>query len=175
VFENTYALAISRQKAVMLGISSIQELSAHASALTIGSDYEFFGRPEWRALKEKYHLHFAQQRTFDPTLMYAAIKEGAVDVISAYSTDGRIAEYDLVVLADPRQALPPYDAVLLLSPAAAARKDIRGTLRPLIGAVDDNMMRQANRRVDIDGQSVEQAVAFLRDTILTKSKSVQPQ
>ena len=74
------------------------ELSARASALRIGSDYEFFSRPEWFALKKSYGLQFAEQRTFDPSLMYAAIKTRSVDVISAYSTDGRIAAYNLVVL-----------------------------------------------------------------------------
>jgi osmoprotectant transport system permease protein len=51
--------------------------------------------------------------------MYAAIKVKSVDVISAYSTDGRIIDYNLVVLNDPQGALPLYDAVLLLSPGAA--------------------------------------------------------
>ena len=47
---------------------------------------------------------------------------GEVDVISAFSTDGRIAAYDLVLLDDPREAIPPYDAVLLLAPGATVRR-----------------------------------------------------
>jgi osmoprotectant transport system permease protein len=122
-FENTYALAISKESSLKHGISTLAELSTHASALSIGSDYEFFSRPEWFALKKSYELQFAEQRTFDPSLMYAAIKAGNVDVISAYSTDGRLAAYNLVVLQDPHGALPPYDAVLH-APAAANRRDV---------------------------------------------------
>ena len=56
-------------------------------------------------------------------------------MIAGYTSDGRIAQYDLVVLDDPRHAIPPYDAIVLLSPkragddklerraAAAARQD----------------------------------------------------
>ena len=164
-FENTYALAMRRQKAERLGIKTVGELSRVAPTLTIGSDYEFFSRPEWSALKRAYGLHFKHQLTFDPSLMYSAVKEGSVDVISAYSTDGRIAAYDLVVLADPKGALPPYDAVLLLSPEAASRSDVVDVLRPLAGSIDDKTMREANRIVDIDGQPVDAAVRFLHHAL----------
>lgn len=48
--------------------------------------------------------------------MYRAAANGDVDVISAFSSDGRIAQYGLKILTDPRHALPPYDAVLLVPP-----------------------------------------------------------
>ena len=51
-----------------------------------------------------------------PEFMYAAAANGEVDVIAGYTSDGRIAQFDLVVLDDPRHAIPPYDAVLLISP-----------------------------------------------------------
>jgi osmoprotectant transport system permease protein len=164
-FENTYSLALTKKKAAELNISSIEELSNHARLLSIGSDYEFFSRPEWASLKTRYDLWFAQQRTFDPSLMYAAVKEGSVDVISAYSTDGRIVAYDLTVLTDPLHALPPYDAVLLLSPNAASRKDVVQALQPLIGSIDNNTIRQANKLVDVDGKSVETAALFLQEEL----------
>jgi hypothetical protein len=54
-----------------------------------------------------YGLEFAQRRSMDPSLMCQAVASGAVDVIGAFSTDGRIAAYDLVVLEDARGAIPP--------------------------------------------------------------------
>lgn len=78
--------------------------------LRIGSDYEFFSRPEWAALQEKYGLQFAGPVSMDSSLMYAALEAGEVDIITAFSTDGRIAAIDLVVLDDTRDAFPPYDA-----------------------------------------------------------------
>jgi osmoprotectant transport system permease protein len=77
--------------------------------------------------------------------MYAAIKAGSIDVISAYSTDGRLAAYNLVVLQDPYGALPPNDAVLLLAPAAANRRDVATALTPLVGTIADETMGKPTR------------------------------
>ena len=101
--------------------------------------------------------------------MYAAAREGVVDVISAYTTDGRIIDYDLAVLADPLQALPPYDAVLLLSPAAARRGELVSALEGFVGSIDDGTMRAANKRVDVDGESPAQAARFLLEAIALPS------
>jgi osmoprotectant transport system permease protein len=161
-FENTYALAMRRDAAERLGVTSIEELAAHAPRLAIGSDYELYGRPEWARLRDTYQLAFAARRSFDPTLMYPAVAGGDVDVITAFSTDGRIPAYDLRVLADPRRGFPPYDAVLLLGPRAGRDPRVRAALAPLVDAIDAETMRQANKIVDVDRGSLDQAVAFLR-------------
>ena len=174
-FENNYALAVPRLKAEALQLASVQDLSRHAPQMTIGSDFEFFVRPEWKALREAYRLDFREQRTFDPSLMYAAAREGVVDVISAYTTDGRIIDYDLAVLADPLQALPPYDAVLLLSPTAARSVELVNTLKVFIGTIDDQAMRTANKLVDIDGESPAKAARFLLRTIPPQPTDTDPE
>ena len=92
-----------------------------------------------------------------------------MDVISAYTTDGRIIEYDLAVLADPLQALPPYDAVLVLSPKAAGRAELVSALEVFDGIIDDGTMRAANKRVDVDGESPAQAARFLLEAIALPS------
>ena len=46
-----------------------------------------------------------KQVTFDPTFMYQAVVDKEVDVITSYSSDGRIAAFDLLVLDDPLSAL----------------------------------------------------------------------
>jgi osmoprotectant transport system permease protein len=84
--------------------------------------------------------------------MYPAAASGEVDVISAYTSDGRIAQYDLVVLADPKQAIPPYDAMLLVSPRRADDARFLNALRPLIGRVDVRLMRDANLRIAQGGE-----------------------
>lgn len=164
-FENAYGLAMKRERAEALNITTIDDLARHAPDLSIGGDFEFFGRPEWEAIRSTYGLEFAERQQYQSTFMYSAVDSGDVDVISAFTSDGRIAAYDLVVLDDPRQAIPPYDAVLLLSPQAAADPVILRALRPLIGAIDDPAMREANRIVDVDGESIGVAAEFLRGEI----------
>ncbi len=147
-FENAYAFAMRRDRAEALGVRSIADLSTKAPRLRLGSDYEFFSRPEWAAVREAYGLAFAALVSFDSSLMYDAVARGEVDVITAFSSDGRIAALDLVVLDDPLPALPPYDAILLLGPRVAADARIADALAPLVGALPVDRMRRANGMVD---------------------------
>jgi osmoprotectant transport system permease protein len=149
-FENAYALAMRADRAAALGIRSIQDLARFAPQLRIGGDFEFFARPEWRALRDRYGLRFREQRQFQSTFMYRAVASGDVDVISAFSSDGRIAAYALAVLDDPLQVIPPYDAILLISPARASDRRLRQALEPLVGAIPIELMRKANFMVDRD-------------------------
>ncbi|HKT54320.1 MAG TPA: glycine betaine ABC transporter substrate-binding protein [Caulobacteraceae bacterium] len=162
-FENAYALAMRRDRAEALGVHSIADLAAHAPDLVLGSDLEFLSRPEWAALQSAYGLRFKAEKRYQPTFMYKAIMGGDADVISAFSSDGRIAADDLVVLSDPKQAIPPYDAVILLAPKRAADPRFRAALQPLIGAISVETMRKANLSVDRerDKQTPQQAAGAL--------------
>ena len=42
-----------------------------------------------------------ERKQYQSTFMYKAVADGEVDVISAFSSDGRVASYDLLVLDDP--------------------------------------------------------------------------
>jgi osmoprotectant transport system permease protein len=147
-FENAYALAMRRDRARELGIRTLGDLARDAPRLTLGADLEFLTRAEWRSLQGHYGLGFAATRSYSPTFMYRAIADGSADVITAFSSDGRIAALDLVTLADPRRALPSYDALLLAAPRTNPRAI--AALRPLIGAISVERMRQANLMVDRD-------------------------
>jgi osmoprotectant transport system permease protein len=153
-FENAYALAMREADAERLGVRTISDLAAIAGARAIGGDYEFFARPEWRALETTYGLRFREQRTMDPSLLYQAVASGGVDVISAYSTDGRIEALHLRVLEDDRHAIPPYDALVLTRRGLAqAEPGVAAALARLDGALDADRMRQLNRLVDQQGES----------------------
>jgi osmoprotectant transport system permease protein len=92
--------------------------------------------------------------------MYAAVASGEVDVIAGYTSDGLIAKYDLTVLDDPKHAIPPYDAVVLLSPKRAHDEALQGALKPLLGKIDIAAMREANLRASgNDADSSPDAVA----------------
>ena len=157
-FENTYALAVRRETATKLGLESLADLARHPT-LAIGGDYEFFGRPEYASVQRTYGLQFTRKATFDPALLYEAIDRKEVDVISAFSSDGRIAALDLVALEDPSGALPPYDAMILLGPRVANDRRISCALASL--HVDVDRMRKANGMVDRDRKTPQEAAAWL--------------
>ena len=159
-FENAYALVMPRKRAEALGIRSIADLASHAGTMSIAGDYEFFSRPEWAGVRNAYELKFRAQRQMQPDFMYAAVASGEVDVIAGYTSDGLVAKYDLVALDDPGHAIPPYDAIVLLSPRRAGDQALRAALQPLLGKIDIALMREANlRAAGGDGASSPDAVA----------------
>jgi osmoprotectant transport system permease protein len=162
-FENAYALAMRRARAAEAKVATIAELAPLTPRLKLGSDIEFLGRPEWAALKRAYGLNFAEEKSYNPTFMYRAIVDGTVDVISAFSSDGRIAADNLLVLDDVKHAIPAYDAVVLISPRRRNDETLRAALAPLIGAIPVERMRQANYMLDRDTgkATVQEAARFL--------------
>jgi osmoprotectant transport system permease protein len=143
-----------RDRAQALGITTLADLAAKAPQLTMGGDLEFFSRPEWASVETTYGLRFKAKRQFQPTFMYRALGSGEADVISAFSSDGRIAADDLVVLGDPKGALPPYDAVLLIAPGRSDDARLRAALASLDGAITVEAMQKANFSVDRDDGKV---------------------
>jgi osmoprotectant transport system permease protein len=166
-FENAYALAMRRDRAAALGVRTIADLVPPAPRLTLGSDLEFLSRPEWAALKQAYGLAFGQEKSFNPTFMYRAIEDGQADVISAFSSDGRLAGGALVVLDDVKRAIPTYDAVILISPKRGTDETLRRALTPLIGKITVEKMRQANFMLDrdTDKASLGESVRFLAGSL----------
>lgn len=167
-FENAYAFVMRPDRAKALGVASLADLARGAPRLKLGSDLEFLSRPEWKAVDAAYGFSFRSERAYQPTFMYRALAGGEADVISAFSSDGRIAADNLVVLTDPKGAIPPYDAVILISPKAAADPRLVAALRPLVGKVPVEAMRAANYSVDRDkgksspaeaARALEQAIA----------------
>ncbi len=100
----------------------------------------------------------------DSSLMYQAAANGQVDVISAFSTDGRISAFNLRVLQDDRGAIPPYDAIILAGPRLVREHpDVIAALRQLTGTIDADHMRRMNRAVDENGETpASVAREFLR-------------
>ena len=162
-FENAYALAMKPDRAAASGIATIADLAPQTRRMKLGTDTEFLRRPEWAALRDAYGLSFGEEKSFNPTFMWRALSDGTVDVISAYTSDGRIAADNLIVLEDPKGAIPAYDAVLLISPHRRDDPTLRAVLTPLIGAIAVTRMREANYMVDRDRDKapVREAARFL--------------
>ena len=153
-FENAYALGMRADLARELGVARIADLAAVASRLEIGGDYEFFQRPEWAALRRSYGLAFRAERSMDPSLLYEAAAAGEVDVISAFSTDGRLEAHGIRLLDDERGVIPPYDAIVLVGPRLQAEApEAVAAVAGLAGAIDAAAMRRMNLAVDRDERS----------------------
>ena len=164
-FENTYTLAMRRKEAAARRVVTIGDLARQSQQLRVAGDYEFFGRGEWRALQETYGIRFREQRVMDPALMYEAIADGSVDVLTAYTTDGRLDALDLRILEDTEHVLPPYDAMLLAGEHLTKNTHAIEALRALEGTITLKAMQRMDYAVDHDHQS---PAAVARDFLAGK-------
>ena len=164
-FQNLYALAMRKDRAQELGIDSIEDMIPVAHNLVAAGDLEFFGGPEWIALRETYDIDFSEKLTFDAALMYNAVDDGQVDLIVAYTSDGRVAAFDLKILEDPRNAFLPYDGILVASSSASKNPVFMRVVESLVGQISDEEMREANRIVDVNGGSILDAVSYLQRAV----------
>ncbi len=170
-FENAYAIAMRARDADAMRLTRLSDLTPLAPGLSMGGDYEFFSRPEWVAIRDTYGLAFGEQRTMDPALMYQAVAQGAVDLISAFTTDGRISAFDLRVLEDDRAAIPPYDALILVSTRLAREwPEVLVALARLEGAIDVDAMRRMNLDVDEHGASPSTVAADFLSNIPIRAR-----
>lgn len=138
--------------------------SVFGTKLTAGFTPEFMGREDgFIGLKDKYGLKISTLIIHDP-VMYKAIKEKKVDVISGNSTDGRVKAYDLTILRDDKHIFPPYYAAPLIREDALKKyPDLASVLNLIAGKINDSLMTEMNYQVDYLHQSPHQvALEFLQ-------------
>lgn len=155
-FNNTYALAIRDGR----GIRTLSELARHPE-LKLGLSQEFIGRADgWPGLRNAYGLP-QQPQGLDHGLAYEALAAGRIDVMDVYTTDAKIARYQLRVLEDDRGYFPRYDAVLLYRADLPQRAPKAfQALRELEGRIDAPLMIRMNAAAELEGKSFAQAAAL---------------
>jgi osmoprotectant transport system permease protein len=160
-FNNTYALIMRRDRAQKLGIRAISDLPKHPE-LKIGFTHEFLARQDgWQPLAARYRLSPQSVIGIDHALGYAALQNGSIDVKDAYSTDAKIAEYDLVVLEDDFGFFPKYEAVFLFR--TSMRNDAISALRKLEGTLDETRMVRLNAEAERTKNYTKAANLYFRN------------
>src|SRR3546814_15817923 len=109
-------------------------------------------------------------------VIYDKLLDAEVDVGEVYTTDGQIADYDLVLLEDDLSFFPVYEAAPLVRTDSLDRHpELREAIEALAGKIDAETMRALNSRVDIDGHPVENvARAALAEMGLVEGGVVTP-
>lgn len=163
-FNNTYAIVMRRDAAKKLGIRRISQLKRHQK-MRCGFDLVFSDRPDGYPGMVKRYGKFCDSITqMDPGIMYQALNGGEVDLISGYSTDGRIASLGLVVLEDDQRFFPPYHAAPLIGPAVRRKAPgLKAKLEALAGKLSNSEITALNAEVDSKKrQTKEVAREFLK-------------
>ncbi len=153
-FNNTFAIAVRGSDARANGWTTLSDLEG-VLGLRAGFGPEFIERPDGLpGLLEVYDLEFASIVDLELAFVYDALAEGAVDIVSANATDGRLAAFDLTVLADDRGFFPPYYAAPVVRRETLERyPSLRLALETLAGRIDDARMQALNFEVDGKGRT----------------------
>ncbi|MEN4543870.1 glycine betaine ABC transporter substrate-binding protein [Pantoea agglomerans] len=176
---NTYAFAMTRERAEKEGISTMSQLVAKIEQVRktdpehnwrLGLDLEFSGRSDgMKPLQKTYNLTLdrPQIRQMDPGLVYNAIRDGFVDAGLIYTTDGRVKGFDMKVLEDDKHFFPSYNVTpVVRQDVLASHPGLDTALNQLSAQITDEAITELNKRVDIDHQSPE---TVARDFLKSKN------
>ena len=156
-FNNTYALAVSADAASARDLRRISDLVQHRD-LRMALSHEVLERRDgWPGLQETYGFDWKPDG-IEHALAYQAIADGAIDLTDAYSTDGELDRYDLVVLEDDRAFFPRYFAVPLVREDMDARAQT--VIARTAGTMNDAQMRSLNAKV-LNGEETTASAAAL--------------
>lgn len=165
-FANNYAFCLRREDAEKLGVKTVSELVGPAKDMRHTGSMEWFDRPDaLAAVKEAYGIEFKEGGPMDSGLMYTAIAENEVDCISAFTTDGRIAKFDLVLVEDDKSVLMPYDCCATIrSDFAAEHPDVANALMMIENKLTTEAMQKYNYMADEEGLDFDEiATIMLQD------------
>ncbi|WP_254411136.1 ABC transporter permease/substrate-binding protein [Dyadobacter diqingensis] len=158
---------------LLLLLSSFYIIPYTQEKILAGFTPEFMGRQDgYLGLKSKYRLNIPTVVISD-AVMYKAAFEQKLDVISGYSTDGRLKAYDLVTLEDDKTIFPPYYAAPLVRQDVLAKyPQLKPTLELLSDLINDSVMTELNYRVDYEKQLPEKVAL---DFMMAKGLYKKPQ
>lgn len=150
-FDNTYVFLVRKDTAEKYQLKTVSDLQKHAGELVAGVDTAWITREGdgYEGFQEEYGFSFSRILPMQIGLVYDAVSVGKMDIVLGYSTDGRIASYDLVMLEDDRHFFPPYDAAPIIDDQLIAKEPkLKEAIAKLAGTIDTKEMQRLNYQAD---------------------------
>ncbi|CAM3526517.1 glycine betaine ABC transporter substrate-binding protein [Kibdelosporangium persicum] len=160
-FNNTYALAVRKEKGDELTVTSMSDLAALAKSrpneVTICVESEFAAREDGLpGLLKAYGIEIPQSniKTLDTGVIYTETDKGESCTFGeVFATDGRIKALDLTVLRDDKQFFPVYQGAPTLKKTTLDKHpQIKDILAPLSQKLTTEVVRDLNAKADVDGE-----------------------
>lgn len=153
-FNNTYGIAIREDLAKEYNIKTYSDLATHSHNFVFGAEYDFYEREDgYPNISKEYGFNFKEVLDMDIGLKYQAMKDGKIDVMVIFTTDGQLTDSDVVVLEDDKKFYPSY-----MGGTAVRRQILRDhpelvpVLRMLNGIISDKEMAEMNYQVETLGR-----------------------
>lgn len=150
-FANTYAFMVTKETAKKYNLKKISDLKKVSGDMEAGIDTSWMKRPGdgYEEFVKAYGLDFGKLYPMQIGLVYDAVAANKMDIILGYTTDGRIASYDLVLLEDDLKFFPPYDCSPLATDEILEKKPkLKKILESLEGKVSNETMQKLNFEAD---------------------------
>src|SRR5699024_8666266 len=151
-FENSYSVAVTKEFAEENDIETVSDLEPFADDLRFGVDNAWVNREGdgYKGFTETY-FDFGDVFPMNIGLVYQAANSGNMDVVLAYSTDGRMKEFVLVVVEDDKYFFPPYDASPVINDEVLEQyPEIEDIFKRLENQISTEDMQELNYRADVE-------------------------
>ncbi|APQ78224.1 ABC transporter permease subunit [Clostridium botulinum] len=164
-FNNTYAMATTKEIAQKYNLKTTSDLAKESSNMIAGPTIEFANREDGLiGLNKAYNVNFKGVNPIDGGLRYTALVNNETQIIDAFTTDGLIEQFNLVLLEDDKRFFPDYYAVPIVKEETLKKfPELREVLGNLDGRITDEKMRKLNYEVDVNKRDPKQvAKEFLQ-------------
>ncbi len=157
-FNNTYAYGVRADFADETGVATHSDMAAYIAEnpdATICNEAEYANRPDgYPGFVKTYGIDGGEVKTLGIGVIYAQTANGNCDFGEIFTTDGRIAANDLVVLEDDKQFFPLYNGVPVTSTDFNDENpEVMEALKPLADTLTTEVMQDLNTRISADGES----------------------
>lgn len=152
-FNDSNTFAVTQATAGKYNLKTFSDMFAKASELRLGGPPEFPERGDTKNLEQVYGAKISAFKEFRQlgtgSLRYDALKNGEVDAVVAFGTDGRIKGDNLVVLQDDKGAYPIYQiAPVVRQDTLQKFPQITDALNKVAPLLTDDVMAGLNYQVD---------------------------
>lgn len=169
---DTNAIACTADAASKYNLKTLSDLSKAAPNIRFAAIPDFPQRPDGLAgLKQLYGgFDFKEMNVYDPGLKYKAVTDGKADCVIAFSTDGQISAYKLVLMEDDKGLWPPYQVSPVVRAATLEKYPaIQDALNKLAPMITNDVISGLNWKVDGDKQEYTKVASdFLKSNGLIK-------
>ena len=167
-FNNTYTLSVRPDTVEKYGLKTYSDLAKVSDELILGATFDIYNRNDGIPnLKKAYSMKFKEEKAVEGSLRYIAIEQDEIQVTNAFSTDGMLDQYKLMVLEDDKSFFPPYHSAIIIREETAEKyPELLPLLDKLSGLINDQTMRGMNYRVDVLRENPEDVA---RDFLMGKS------
>jgi osmoprotectant transport system substrate-binding protein len=159
--DDTYALAASKKVVERTGVRTLSQyadlVKTNPAAAKTCVDTEFRARQDgFPGMAAAYGFDPAQAQTpvLQVGIIYQATADGdQCDFGEVFTTDGRIAALDLVVLTDDKQFFAHYNpSVTMKREFFDAHPEIAEVTAPVTAALTNDAIIEMNKQVDVEGR-----------------------